>query len=521
MGFVDMFGGEESVPSNGRLKDMAGKFTVAKSGFSRVYIIPGRAGPEHRPQYEACGSAGSLDKSFGDVEREECPSEEVYGEFDVVARTQGAEEDASSSLVLRYASDAKSTLLKLAAQRCPADVHVHFGKCTDPRVFNAFTKAIIYENVHLTSYSTDDLGAIQSDENAAIMETIDLTIAEVYETVPLTIQERAPDVVINQLTDAVICDYRTCGDCNEYSEGCNDMFVLQGGLLGSPGTAPDIVYSDDEGNTWGSDEIVTLTSGQIADAIACLGNYLVVVSNAAGSASYKLKSYVLAGTALNWEETTVGFVSGSGPNDIWSVGVGAWIVGDGGYVYYMNDPSLGVVIRDAGVAAGGENLNAIHALSDNRAVAVGENDTIIYTTDGETWEATNATGGGNNLTTVWMRSLSEWWVGDDAGNLYYTKDSGNNWTAKALPGTAPTGINDIQFASESIGYVVGAAGGSGSAWRTFDAGYDWVKLPEGAGSLPGSSTTINALATCQEDVDIAVFAAQDAANDGVLLIGKA
>ena len=496
-----------------------GSFNVALTAYSRVFVMRGQAGPENRPDYESCMRAGSVSQGFGDIERIECPSGDEYGQFNEVAQVQGAIERASSSLIGRYASDLASTLLELAKQRCSVDIQVHFGKCTDPRAFNTFTKALVFEDVAITNYSTEDLGALQSDENAAINETSDLSIGEFYEILQLTFQERAPDVVTNQLVDAVVCDKRTCGDCDEYSDGCEKIYVLQGGILGSPGTAPDVIYTGDKGQTWASDEIFPLTNAQSANGIACLNEYVVVVSNDAGSLCYKLQTTIQAGTAGAWTEITTGIVAGGEPNDIWSVGVGAFVVGDAGYVYYCEDPTLGVSTLDAGIAAGGEDLNAVHALSDERAVAGGDNDTIVYTTDRVTWAAATATGHGGNVHAVWMRTDTEWWVCIGA-SLYYSVDSGVNWTEKALPGTNITALYDIQFTKKSEGKVAGAANGAGAMWRTYDGGYSWVRLPEGVGTLTGDSTHINAIATCDKDVNFVVAAAQDAANDGVLLVGK-
>lgn len=495
-------------------------YTIAKTAFSRVFIIEGQAGPDHRPEYQSCMRAGSVSQSFGDVDRIECPSPTEYGQFEEVGRVQGSVERAASSLIGRYAADLASELLRLAKQRCASDIQVHFGKCADPRSFNTFTKALVWEDVYLTNYNTEDLGALESGENASIMENSDLSIGSFYEVLQLTFVERAPDIVVNALVDAIVCDQRTCGDCDEYSEGCAKAYVLQGGILGSPGTPPDVLYTGDGGANWGTDEILPLTNAQSADGIACLNNYVVVVSNDAGSLLYKLQTNVQGGVLGLWTEITTGIVAGGEPNDIWSTGVGAFVVGDSGYVYYCEDPTLGVSVLDAGVAAGGQNLNAVHALSDEKAVAVGNTDTIIYTTDRITWATATSVGSGANLTGVWMRTETEWWVTDAAGGLYYTKDSGNTWTVKTLPGTTISALYDIVFSTGSVGYVCGVANSQGAVWRTYNGGYDWVRLPEGVGSLVGGSSQVNALAGCINDPNFLIVAAQDALNDGVLLVGK-
>ena len=479
---------------------MASKsFTPAKTGFTRVFTLKGRAGPTTRPDYEDCMRAGSYSQSFGDIESIELPSSARFGQFDKVDKIQGSVEPGQSSLIGQYAADLSSKLLEMAKQRCAIDVHVNFGKCTNPQLNNVFTKKVIWEDVSLPDWATDDLGALVSSENAKITETSNLSITAMLEILQLTFQQRAPDVATNELVDAVICDIRTCGDCDDYSEGCNDAFVLQGGILGSPGTAPDVLYSDDAGATWATDEITTLISTQAANAIACLGDDVVVVSNTAGSLSYKTKADILAGTPFLWSEVITGFETGGDPNDIWSVGVGAYIVGDGGYVYWLETPSAGVELLENSVITD-ENLNAVHALDDENAVAVGDSDTILYTTNRITWVVSPAvTGGGNNLNAVWMKRESEWWVVDSAGAVYFTEDTGATWTEKTLPGAGITVLNDIQFMQASIGYIGGVAAGAGALWRSYDGGYSWVRLPEGVGTLVGDSVTISAIAACSED----------------------
>jgi len=468
--------------------------------------------------------AGSLEQSFGDIEKIEIPDPSQYGAFVDIGELQGAVDRATSSLIGQYAADMSSELLKLARQRCALDVQVHFGACTNPRVFSTFTKALIFENAHLPSYSTDDLGALTSDENAKITETVDLSIGKIYEVLPLTFQERALDVVVSEIVDIAVCDTISCGDCDVQSEGCQKVFALQGGLTGSPGTAPDVIWTVDGGKVWDTDEINVLTSAQPADGIACLGLYIIVISNAAGSLSYKEKNDVTDGVVAGWVEVTTGFVAAHYPNDIWSVGIGAFVVGDGGYVYYIgSSPSDGVSVLDASVVVT-DDLNAVHAISDEVAVAVGDAGAVIYTTNRYTWSLATAPSAGN-LLGVFMKNEDEWWVVDDNGDVWYTTNQGVTWTEKSLPGTAPTALYDIYFPSASIGYISGTAGAVGAMWRTYDGGYSWLKLPEGIGTLPGSSTVLNALGACEDDVNFVVAGGMDASStpvgeDGVLIVGE-
>lgn len=494
-------------------------FNPAKTAYSRVFIIDGRARPDHEPDFQSCMKAGSLDQSFGDIEKIECPDPTRYGGFEEVGQIQGSVDRASSALTGRYAADMASALLEIARRRCAADVQYHFGECTDPRIFNSFTKALILEDAYLPSWSVDDLGALESGENSPVNENVDLSIGKFYEVLQLTYAERGADVALNEVVDVVICDMMTCGECEDESWGCEKIYALAGGILGSEGTAPDIYYSLDKGSIWAEDEINTLVALQTADALACLGNYLFVVSNDSGSLHWKLRADVDAGVALGWAEVSTGFVVTKEPNDVWSVGTGAFIVGDGGYVYWTTDPTAGVSVLDAGVADP-SHLNAVHAISDEFAVAVGEDDSIIWTKNRTGWQVSAAvTGSGAHLTAIWIKDEKEWWVTTIDGGLYYTLDGGVSWTEKTLPGTVSV-LHDIQFATDSVVYVSGHAGNVGKAWRSYDGGYSFVALPEGTGNLP-TARDFNALAACEDDVNFNVLVGEGAlADDGILVVGS-
>jgi photosystem II stability/assembly factor-like uncharacterized protein len=500
---------------------MAIDFTPAKSGFSRVFLIDGRARPDHAPEYQSCLMAGTPEQTFGDVERIECPAPDAYGQFDEVGRIQGAIERATFNLTGRYAADVASALLEIARRRCPADVQVHFGACTDPRIFNTFTKNVIIEDAILTNWSTDtDMGSLSSDENSPVSETADVSAQEFYEVLPITFALRGADVVTNPLVDVVFCSVVSCGDCEDEDQGCDIIYAVGDSSPGSPGTAPDVIYSTDEGATLAADEITTLTNVQNADAVACLGDYVLVVSNDEAFLHYKLKATINAGTAGGWTEIATGFVGANNPKDMWSVGNYVFIVGDNGYVYGTADATVGVTVLDAGVATT-EDLLAVHALNDDFAVAVGANGAIVATENQTVWRLIDPpTGISDDFLCVWVKNKNEWWIGSDAGNVYYTLDGGTNWTAKALPVTL-SAVYDLAFATESVAYLSGqTATPAGRFLRSYNGGYDWVVLPEGAAALPASDN-VAALAACVHDANFAVgVGLADDAADGVFMVGR-
>ena len=496
---------------------MSTQFTPAQTGLFRVFLIEDRAGPSNEPDYQSSMMLGGIDHPFGDEEAIKVPHPGRYDEFVEIGSVKGAADRPSTSLTGQYALDLASEIFRLGRKGCAIDVQVHGGECTDPRIFNEFVKAIILEDVKIGNWSTDDLGSLSDDDRAQITESGDITASEVYEVLQLTLQERAPDVVQNVMTDVVICDTPSCGQCDNPSDGCERIYALQGLLAGSPGTAPDVIYSIDGGLTFASDEVNTLTSGEAADAIACIVGYVTVVSNASQSLHYKDQDDIDDGTAGGWVEVTTGFVAAGAPNDLWSLGHAAFVVGDGGYVYYCTDPSNGVTSLDAGVATS-ENLKAVHALDDKHALAVGENDTLIYTSNRYTWNTATATGNGGTLAACWMATEEIWWVLASDGTLYYTENTGQTWTEKSLPGNIDTGY-DIAFGTDSVGYVCGAYNSNPRAWRSYNGGYSWKALPEGVQSLP-SGTSYQALAACEYDANFVVFVGEGAADDGTIVVGE-
>lgn len=503
-------------------------YTPAKTGFSRVFLIEGRARPDHAPDYQSCLKAGAAEQSQGDIEKIECSSPVEYNQFIEIGEIQGAVERATTTLTGRYAADLRSELLRLSKKRCDVDVHVHFGACSDPRDFNTFTKAVIMEKARLINWSTEDLGALGSDENAKVDESADISAREIYEVLPLTFAERCGDVVTNPVIDSVICDTPSCGDCQDESNGCQNVFALTQQTVGSPGTVADIIWTRDLFSTeCNSDNIDSLSVNQDANALACVGDNVVVVSNDAGNLHYKTKNDIWNAVAGGWTAIATGFVAGGEPNDIWSVGTYAFAVGDGGYVYGTDDPTSGVVPLDAGSVTS-DNLNAVKAIDENTAVAVGDNDTVIYTVNQSTWQATSASpASGANLISIDVKNETEWQVGTSNGQLWYTLDAGETWTQKGLPGSGYAAIYDISRATDSVVYIAAAVSGPrGRILRTFsDSGGagtsgGYVILPEGVQTLP-LSDAIYTVSACIHDPNRVVGGGlADDGSDGILMVGQ-
>jgi len=490
------------------------------TGYTRVFLIEGRARADREPSYESSLKMAGIDYSRGDIEDIKVPDPQTYDRFKTVGKLRGEEERPSTSLSGRYCVDVRSELLRLARIGCAVDVQLHMGTCSIPSIFNEFQKAVVLEDVYLASYSTDELGALGPDERAVVNETVEISAAKIYEVLPVVVSEVGADVVTNEVLDIIIADQVSCGECESYSDGCQKIFAITKAAGGSPSTPADVVFSLDGGATWHAHDIDSMNATDDPSAIAKVQSYIVVVSQDSGSLHYALFSEFDGATDPDFTEVSTGFNASGAPNDIWSIGNMAFIVGEGGYIYKVTDPSAGVTELDSS-AAGGDGLNAVHALDDEKAVAVGDNGAVVYTRNGTLWTAASRpVGYGVNLTCVWMRGEDEWWVGTDDGRVFYTLDAGTSWTEKSLPGNLAA-IYDICFPFESVGWIAGATSApAGRILRSYDGGYSWLVIPEGTSVIPANDA-VNAIAGCTEDANIlAAGGLADDGSDGILLIAQ-
>lgn len=495
--------------------------TITKTANTRVFLIEGRARPDHSPAYKSCLRMMAVTQGFGDIEKIECPDPNKYGAFIEKGEIKGASERPTTSLEGRFPPDILSDLLKIARKGCSFDVQLHIGSCTDPSLFDTYDKAIILENGSISNYATDELGALASGDNAVINETSDVSAKDVYEVVPLNVSNKTPVLVVNEVVDVVLCDAISCGDCEVESDGCNKVYAVTTGTSGSPATIPDFIYSLDGGATWFVHDIEGLTTP--ATAVECLGDYVFVTSNGGNNISYALKDEMDGVTDPTWTQIATGFVAGGEPNDAWSTGSYAFIVGDNGYIYGTDDVTAGVSVLDAGVATV-EDLFCVHGLSAEFAIAGGENGEIVYTNDGVIWaeSPSSPVGIGITINTVWAKSTTEWWVGTSNGHLYYTLNAGTTWTEKTFSGSGTGSVESIVFSTNSVGFLSHTtAATKGRILRSINGGATWKLVPEKTGTMPANDK-INALAYCTSDANFVVGAGlADDGADGFIVVGSA
>lgn len=499
-------------------------FTPMVSGQSRIFIIEGQAGPSAVPSYESCMAAGAPTQSFGDVTKIECPDPNRYGKWIDIGEFRGTVERPTVDIMGRYARDLRSKLLRLAQQGCPLDIAITIGgECKDPSIFNTGWEKILYLPASiLTNWSPDnDLGSLGSDGQNPINETSSVSARSMFEVLPLSLVERAGSVISNELLDGFAVDGLQCPGCGVPGEGHTLFYFVSDAAGGSPSTAADVVYSLTSGASWAVSEVDSLGSAESPTGIAKVGSYVVVVSNDSASLHYVLQSELNTTGDETWQEVSTGFETGGEPNDIWSTGNKAFVVGDGGYIYSTIDPTAGVTALDEGSATT-DDLNAVHAINEDFAIAVGNAGAILKTTDGVQWQSlTRFVGVGVNLTCCWMLDKNIWFVGGNDGKLYYTEDGGTTWSEKTFPGSGSGEVRDIAFSTRNVGYLShSTATPAGRVLRTISGGNSWYVLPEGASSIP-SNDRVTALAVPEDEANLfAGGGLADDGSDGFLVVGS-
>jgi hypothetical protein len=492
------------------------------NSFTRVFLIDGQARPDHTPEFLNFLKFGSFEQSFGSVNPVFEPSKSKYGAFDPVAEFRDAEERPTTSMVGHFAREVKSRMLQLAQAGCKFDLQMHIGECENPGIFDDFQKVMIFEGVLIESYSTDDIGALEPGEQSKVDETGDISATRMYEYLPVALAERKPTLVTNELIDVIVCDAASCGNCETESDGCQRLMAISKAAGGSPSTPADVVFSLDGGKNWLAHDIDTLGVAVDPSGIACVGTYVVVVAATDGDAMHiALISEFTATDDPSFTQINTGFVTGGAPQDIWSLGNVAYLVGNGGYIYKTTDPASGVTVIDAGAATISQ-LNAVHMLSEEFGVAVG-NDGVILTINNDLVSAlaTSPVGVGVDLNCVWVKSETEWFVGSAAGVLYYTLDGGATWTEKTLPGTAPSTVTDIAMASASVMYVAATVTDKGETYVSINGGASFIRMPLGSANAMPNNDGINAIAAFEEDVDFLVGVGLNAdGTDGFIVVGN-
>jgi len=495
------------------------KYSPATTGKARAFVIPGGARQDREIHYASYMRVDSGSQSLGDVTPIRMNDPNAFDRFIDVGFIRGSKSNPTTSLVEKLPLEIRSTIDRLARSGVPFDVHIQFGECFNPSDIRQFASGIVYEYANATSHDNDALIALDDGENSEIRETLAVSAQDRYRYVPLGYSNRAAEDVINEIVDVFIKRTRDCAD--DPAKPMLQMAVTKA-EGGSPGTGPYFFWSLDGGATWHSHDVDSLSASDDASGVAVIGDYIVVTSAGAKKLAYTEVAPFYHPDVPGFDPLFSSVATGlkDNPMAIDSIGIMGFVVGDSGYVYKVDEVALGAQVVDDGNASGGNRLNAVYAFDESSVIAVGNAGTVVYSHDGKTFSAAPKApvGVGVNLISCAMRYADEWWVGANDGTLYVTFDSGVHWTKVTLPGTTPSSITGITWASHSVGYVAATVSGAGRIYRTICGGIVWGVEPQLSTYAMPKSTKLNKIAADPEDVNRILVGGANS-TDGVLILG--
>jgi photosystem II stability/assembly factor-like uncharacterized protein len=110
-----------------------------------------------------------------------------------------------------------------------------------------------------------------------------------------------------------------------------------------------------------------------------------------------------------------------------------WAVGENGTIIHTSDGGMNWTLQKSG---GTSRLTAIHFTDSNNGCAIGYYGTLLHTVDGgNSWNSINS-GTTHNLTGIHFINANEGWVSAHDYTILQTTDGGSSWSVQqSTPGT--------------------------------------------------------------------------------------
>lgn len=484
----------------------------------RVWYVEGGVHPTRAPVMLALGKVSTdPSQSIGEDTRITAPDPNSFDRDIQVGTVRGQVERATLSLAIRSTVQA-DILVGWKNKRCRVDVFALSGKCGNPSDFTeGGEKWVYFPDGRISNHGYENFGAFGADENNPTNSMVDMSAEDYYEFLYMK-QEAIGGSVTTREIYAV--DVYTGNECENCPDPCDRVLAAMAGASATPGTKPSIIFSDDGGETWASQDISTLFSNEDIVDGAIISGDIVYISNIANEIHWTDIELLYDRTNV-WQQTNTGFVKNKGAKAMYSADARhTWIVGDGGYIYFVKNHKVKVEVQDAGVITT-QNLNAVNGLNELYVLAVGNSNAVVYTANGGvSWQSVTGPSVGVNLGACWMWDKDTWFVGEGAGGngkLWLTTNSGRTWAEVGLP-SSYLRIDRITFVSESEGYISARTGGTSVILRTITAGNEWVVLPQGKRAVAVENSYLRDIGVCSKYANT-VFAAGLADNGtaGVIL----
>lgn len=489
----------------------------------RLWATEGGVGPFNVPEYITLAKLGDPSQSRGDTTRINAPDPNNFNRDVEAGTVPGTEERATVTVSRRYTTE-RGKLLGWFRTGCRVDLYAMVGLCGNPQDFRRGGEKFMYfPDGQPSTITIEGFGAFGKDETAPTNENLDMTSSEFWELLRMGTDLLADAETVREILTIDVCDELSCGDCERISDGCQRVLATMVGVGATPGTAPSLLYSADNGENWNTETIATMFSEESISGAHCIGGNLVIITEEGNEIHYRDINDLFIGEGA-WAQNDNGFVVGGEPLAIWSVDAShTWIVGNGGYIYFSSNPEASVSVQDPGVVTN-QPLRDVHAFDKNSVIAVGDNNALAHTKNGgQTWELIIGPNVGINLSSCWMYGADTWLVGEGAGGtgrLWKTQDAGNSWFEVELA-AAVDRIDKIKFVSDVEGYLAVRHGTVAKIYRTLTGGYSWWVLPDDQSASSPDTDWFNDLAVCTKDANTVFAGGLDGdSTTGIIVKGE-
>lgn len=358
---------------------------------------------------------------------------------------------------------------------CPNNYYELAGECNRPDDFNfGWTDFVTVYSYGMADDRTYKARTAFSDDNQ-MMDDVNHIYACVYDVGGMSFTDNITPTK-REAIDAVYGSNVSCGNCGPANDGTQRIYVLcKSSGAGSPGTPAEVVYTVNGRQSWAAVNITGLGGTQDPTGIDIAGYFLIVLDTV-GNGYYYAPINPLTGVPGAWTNVTAGFVTGGQPNDIYVVSANeVYFCGQGGYVYRSTDITAGVTAINA-AATTTTDLTRIDGFEDT-IVCVGESGVVIKSVNrGLTFSTVTTFPTSNTLRGIDVRDTFRFWTVGGGGGVWYTMDGGETWTQPQGSFQGALLMDDVVFATDEVGYVVGRATALTTArlWTTMNGGQSWI-----------------------------------------------
>lgn len=358
---------------------------------------------------------------------------------------------------------------------CPNNYYELAGECRRPDDFNfGWSDFMTIYSYGMADDRTYKARASLSDDNM-MMDDVNHIYAAVYDIGGMSFTDNITPTK-REAIDAVYGSTVNCGNCGPLDDGTQRIYVLcKSSGAGSPGIPAEVVYTTNHGQSWAAVNITGLAGTQDPTGIDVVGYFLVVIDTLGGG-YYYAPINPLTGVPGSWTNVTAGFQAGGAPTDIFVVSADEiYFCGNGGYIYRSTDITAGVVAISS-ASATSVNLTRIDGFEDT-LVSVGASGVVIKSLNhGQTWATVTTFPTSNTLRGVDVRDTYRFWVVGGGGGVWFTMDGGETWANPQSSFQQAQLMDDVVFATDEIGYIIGRAPTLTSArlWTTSNGGQSWV-----------------------------------------------